>query len=137
MWQDLFGSDDEGYAEDTGSTNLHCRTTTLMDEASDNVEIFDQIPGLSLWHGALDHSQQMALTQAIIDADIFGQGNQAMRFGNLGPHLTELAAYIKESNVLPVSLASRAPLFDQAIYNRYNKGMESSNSCTHLPAFLL
>lgn len=134
MWQDLFGSDDEDYAENTHSTGLQ---TTLTDETNGNVETFDQIPGLSLWHGALDHTRQMALIQAIIDADIFGQGNQAMRFGNLGSHLTELAAYIQESNILPASLACRTPLFDQAIYNRYNKGMECSNSSTHSPALLL
>ncbi|ORZ14740.1 hypothetical protein BCR42DRAFT_329640 [Absidia repens] len=89
---------------------------------SHHVEIIEQIPGLSLWHGALDHSQQMALTEAIISAGIFGQGNQAMRFGNLGPHLDMLSTYIKESKVLPPCLSDRLPLFDQAIYNRYNKG---------------
>ncbi|CAO3590901.1 unnamed protein product [Absidia cylindrospora] len=45
-----------------------------------------------------------------------------MRFGNLGPHLDMLSTYIHESKVLPPSLSDRLPLFDQAIYNRYNKG---------------
>ncbi|KAI8338631.1 hypothetical protein BC941DRAFT_423426 [Chlamydoabsidia padenii] len=118
VWQDLFGSDDDDFENDTDNLNRQ----QGRKPTSDDMETFECIPGLTLWHGALDHAQQMALTRAIIDADIFGQGNQAMRFGNLGSHLDELSAYIQQHNILPTSLANRVPLFDQAIYNRYNKG---------------
>jgi hypothetical protein len=131
-WQDLFGSDDDDY-ETESLTNR-----TLMNSLNKRppqVEIIEQIPGLSLWHSALDHMQQMNLTDAIIEAGIFGQGNQAFRFQNLGPHLDALSTYIQESNVLPASLSHRLPLFDQAIYNRYNKGKckknYTSDYCTH------
>ncbi|KAI8096623.1 uncharacterized protein BX664DRAFT_324442 [Halteromyces radiatus] len=119
-WQTLFGSDDEDYDMDTTTT---ATTLTRSKEFVDiQVETIEQIPGLRLWRNALDHTQQIALIQAITDHNIFGQGNQAMRFGQLGPELENLATWIYDHHLLPSHLSHRVPLFDQAIYNFYNKG---------------
>ncbi|KAG0171311.1 hypothetical protein DFQ28_007387 [Apophysomyces sp. BC1034] len=100
-WEELFGSDSE-------------------DEISSPT-----VPGLTLIPQALSHEQQMDTINAILDYGHFSSNaNQSMCFGQLPPHLNNLALLIQQNypNILPPSLLGRQPLFDQAILNLYQKG---------------
>ncbi|ORX62790.1 hypothetical protein DM01DRAFT_324552 [Hesseltinella vesiculosa] len=117
-WRDIFGSDDE---DDEDQFNLSLTDASLVVE-NGHVETFDDVPGLILWRQALDHQQQMSMLQAMVDENVFGANNQAMRFGSLSHHLQWLADIVHQKSLLPPSINDRLPLFDQAIYNRYDKG---------------
>lgn len=63
--------------------------------------------------------------------------NQAMRFGQLSPVITNLLSerFLKdEPSILPYSLLERTPLFDQAIFNLYMPG-EGITPHVDLPKF--
>ncbi|KAI8074103.1 hypothetical protein BC940DRAFT_267402 [Gongronella butleri] len=128
-WSDLFGSDDEVHDEGSvgswatqDAEDVDERNAPLTTAAGAAVDTFDAIPGLYLWRDALTHEEQMAMLRSIIDSNVFGNRNQAMLFGTLPEHLQWLSDHLHAQNILPHDLNARKPLFNQAIYNRYEKG---------------
>ncbi|KAF7730244.1 hypothetical protein EC973_002487 [Apophysomyces ossiformis] len=112
-WEELFG-EDGGEEEEEEEEEKHC---PIVD--------FPTVPGLRLVRQALSHEQQMLTFQAILDYGHFSsQSNQSMCFGELPPHLNQLAHFIHKTypDLLPSHLTKRQPLFDQAILNLYEKG---------------
>ncbi|KAI8365104.1 hypothetical protein BD560DRAFT_402119 [Blakeslea trispora] len=103
-WVDLFGSDEE----------------------SEKVITFDSIPGLKLIRGGLEHEEQMALVNALIENNYFSgpNNNQVMLFGKLPNFLSWISPWLTEHypTVFPNDILQRQPLFDQAILNMYKKG---------------
>ncbi|MBM6384127.1 MAG: hypothetical protein JSY10_09040 [Paenibacillus sp.] len=103
-WKELFGSDSE------------------EEENEERTEI----PGLTLVRQALDHTQQMAMTNAIIEKKyFFGEVNQAMCFGELPSYLSWLSQWVIDEcpDMFNTDILNREPLFDQAILNLYKKGL--------------
>lgn len=103
-WKELFGSDSEE-----------------EEEEEENV-----IPGLTLVRQALDHAQQMVMTNAIIEKKyFFDQVNQAMCFGELPSYLSCLSQWVIDEcpSMFNADILNREPLFDQAILNLYKKGL--------------
>ncbi|KAI8095425.1 hypothetical protein BDF21DRAFT_393743 [Thamnidium elegans] len=109
-WKELFGSDSE------------------EEENEERTEI----PGLTLVRQALDHTQQMAMTNAIIEKKyFFGEVNQAMCFGELPSYLSWLSQWVIDEcpDMFNTDILNREPLFDQAILNLYKKG---EGICSHV-----
>ncbi|GAA5803543.1 hypothetical protein EDC94DRAFT_660200 [Helicostylum pulchrum] len=106
-WKELFGSDSEDEEE-------------------------TEIPGLTLVRQALDHAQQMAMTNAIIEQKYFFDNvNQAMCFGELPSYLSWLSQWVLDEcpHMFNTDILNREPLFDQAILNLYKKG---EGICSHV-----
>ncbi|KAI9300311.1 hypothetical protein BJ944DRAFT_273223 [Cunninghamella echinulata] len=116
-WNELFGSDDEEYNDDDAQKKIF--TATAIN--SNDIETFDDIPGLILWHNALTHEQQINLLYSLLDN--FGtETNQYLQFGKLDPFLQKVADKIQHYSFFPSHIRQRQPLFNQASINYYEQG---------------
>ncbi|CAO3647962.1 unnamed protein product [Cunninghamella echinulata] len=105
--------------------NTHKKSLTTITAAnSDNcndIETFEDIPGLILWHNALTHEQQISLLYSLLDN--FGtETNQYLQFGKLDPYLQKVTDKIQHYPFFPSHIRQRQPLFNQASINYYEQG---------------
>jgi hypothetical protein len=119
LWKELFGSDDEDDDHD-----LHLVDADPDFESSASVIIEHPIiKGLVIHRQAMSANLQDSILAEIEIEQLFdaasGQ-NQAMRFGRLPSFLDPLINL--GSNLLPHTLRSRNPVFDQLIANYYEPG---------------
>ncbi|KAF5843646.1 alkylated DNA repair protein alkB 8 [Dunaliella salina] len=109
----LFGSDSEEEQEGSNEVPPECYPCCRGVE---------QIPGLYIWKGWLTGEEQDFLLDGIARAGWLAHGNQAMHFGADLPWFLQDVLQKFPASLLPSEVASRRPLFNQMILNRYNPG---------------
>mmetsp|Transcript_19369 Transcript_19369/g.54170 ORF Transcript_19369/g.54170 Transcript_19369/m.54170 type:complete len:196 (-) Transcript_19369:505-1092(-) len=114
IFANLFGSDSEEEQEES---------TCVPQECHPCCHGVDQVPGLYIWKGWLTEEEQDSLLDGIACDGWLAHGlNQAMHFGADLPHFLHDVLQKFPTTMLPSKVASREPLFNQMIINRYNPG---------------